>query len=147
MAVDEVKLQALKYICQKVINDPDMLPSAGRTYCNIAVNRICTHLGYGDFSGLLANQIYDKCVSSDEWCRTTGEAANRYSCEGKLCLAVQKGTPHGHCNVIYPSKMVYSGKWKEYVPQAANVGIKNGIMSVNYCFREPPTYVALRRDL
>ena len=143
--VDKPRLQNLMYICQKVVNDPDLLARDGKTFCNIAVNRICIFLGYDGFSGLIANKIYEKCAGTPVWLQVSEYEAHQGALEGELIVATIKGIPNGHCAVVYPGeRMIYSGKWKLYCPQVANVGKTNGIMGASWAFKERPLYVRYR---
>ena len=162
MSLDETKLHQLRYICQKVVNDPDLLPenSKGekvvdpkingpitRTFCNIAVNRICTHMGYDKLAGMLANQIYEHCAKEPAWLHADADSAHEAALCGDLALALLQGQPHGHCAVVYPAgPKIYSGRWQIYCPKVANVGARNGIIGANWAFRERPLYVILRRE-
>lgn len=132
-------------ICEKVAADPELEARGSTTYCNIAVDRICSFLGYEKFKGLVANEILTLCRKSKEWQPASSDACYEAAWMGEVAIAGQSGEPNGHLAVIYPDTKIYSGKWKKYVPKVANVGKRNGIMGVSYAFREEPDYFILRQ--
>ena len=130
-------------LCDSVLIDPDLIPRDGKTYCNTAAYKICFNYGYDLYDPnrkdlMMANEI-EAWVRSN-WAKITGLKANRLANEGKIAMAAQKGTPHGHIAIIYPGAMVYSGKWAKEVPVVANVGARNGVMGCNYAFKTEPAY-------
>lgn len=141
----EARVEDLKHICEKVVGDPNLEPNKDRTYCNVAVIRVCEFFGYDKLKGLTANEIYDFCERSEDWIRGIAESAHEASMIGRVAVAALRGEPHGHVAVLYPKMMLYSGKWERYVPQVANVGKKNGIMGVNWAFSDEPEYFILRK--
>lgn len=143
----EVKAEELKFWCEKIVNDPEMLPKKEKvgtievetTYCNIAVNRICRAMGYDKLDGMTANQIYDHLKSNSEILDPNSAMKNAEG--GHVVIAAQPGTFHGHVAVVWPKlPMVYSGKWSCYVPRVANVGENNGIFGANYAFKDIPEF-------
>lgn len=156
-----VEANALKYWCDKVGNDPEMLaedesgkkipldatprPKTSRTFCNISVQRICRGLGYNELENKMANQIFDYC--SDRWFSCNEIEARDAACIGDLVLAAWKNPEggHGHVAVVYPERlMVYSGKWQRDCPMVAAVD-KPIPIGANYSFRELPRYFRLGR--
>lgn len=140
-------IERLKTICDEVVNDPSLVPSDGKTYCNLAVQRVCRSLGYVDFEGLMANQIFDLCAHSPDWQAVDAEFASATANEGGLCLAAQHGDPHGHVAILYPVGMVWSQKWGKQAPTLANVGGHNAVMGANWAFAAEPTYFIFRGNL
>jgi len=130
-----------------VVSSPRFAPKDGKTFCNLAVDAICSALGYVKFHGLTANEIVDALCSNGDWtaCDETGAAVSAKM--GRLAVAALKGEPHGHVAVVYPGPTVFSGKWKRYVPKVANVGAKNGVMGANWAFKDPPGYYLLVKDV
>lgn len=136
--------ERLKAICDEVVNDPSLVPSDGKTYCNLAVQRVCKAMGYDGFDDLMANQIFDLCSQSGDWQAIDAEFASASANQGVLCLAAQHGDPHGHVAVLYPAGMVWSQKWGKSAPTLANVGGHNAVMGTNWAFADEPTYFIFR---
>ena len=55
----EVEKYNLKHWADRVVNDPEMLARDGKTFCNIAFNRICRGMDYHNLDGMVANEIYE----------------------------------------------------------------------------------------
>lgn len=133
--------ERLKAACDAVVRDPALAPRPdGTTYCNLAVQRVCHELGYEAFAGLMANQIFDLCSQSEDWEEADAEAASAAANQGSLCLAAQRGDPHGHVAILDPTPMVWSQKWDKSAPTLANVGGHNAVMGANWAFAQEPTY-------
>lgn len=128
----------LKRICDAVVKAPTLQAKDGFTYCNMAVQLICKHMGYDGFEGLLANQIYEKCDT--EFKKVDPKWAAEFAATGGVAIAAVRGSPHGHVAVVYPGPTTYSNKWKQEVPLVANVGKTNGVIGANWSFREKPSY-------
>ena len=163
----EVERNSLNFWCQKITNDPELLPEdkEGRkqgapgfdgkivkTYCNISVQRICRGLGYDKLDGMLANQMHE--YLSKNWIIPAGDkkdkmlAAYNAGKIGDLAILAQKGNEHGHVAIVAPREpMLFSGKWGLYVPQVANVGKTNGFMGANWAFPEVPDVFVLGRTI
>ncbi len=153
----EIQLNTLKFYGNKVVNDPAMAPKTLKdasgatilrieTYCNIAFARIAHGcLGMESFFDIQANDIYDYLYRL--WDAVLPAEAHKLALEGKFVGVARKGKPHGHVAVVAPEPMVFSGKWNIYVPMVYNVGgldskgeSMNGILGVNYCFKDPPDF-------
>lgn len=155
----EVAVHNLKFWLDKVVNDPEMLPEdlygkklgdpefklpIFKTFCNIFIQRVCSALGCDDFGGMTANQIHDYLAMNWGLCseKSAQDAANM----GDIVIAAWKNPSpekHGHVAIIYPNPrapMIYSGKWKCYVPWVASVGQDCGIMGSNMAFKDKPDY-------
>lgn len=140
------RIRKLEELCAEVIRkfqpedfDHDGIPE--KTKCNLAVAEVALlYSGVKEFRGLLANQIYDLISGDSRWLVINGLSAQLNAMKGHLCLAAQKGEVHGHVAVILPRPMVYSSKWKAYVPMVANVGVRNGAMGCNFAFAREPHY-------
>lgn len=166
----EVQRHGLEFWCQKIVSDESLLAQdkAGKklgeqgfdgkitkTFCNIALHRICRGMEYDTFEGMLADQIFDRCLA--KWIVPPGTNQERLNAAvaaaelGDLAiLAVRsdklRGVLHGHCAIVYPDKNKgYSGKWGLYCPKVANVGKTNGILGANYAFEEVPFAFILGR--
>ncbi len=144
---DSEAAAAIKEACEAVVADPQLKPlmdehgNAIKTFCNIAVVRVCVAAGYVGFEGKLANDIYQHCVSAKEWSPVTASQAAIAAQQGVLTIAAQPGKPHGHVAVVFPQGgLVYSGKWQTDAPIIANVGAKNGLMGANWAFATQPAY-------
>ena len=135
-------VKKLKRICDSIVKDESLWPKNGLTFCNFAVNLICQHMGYTGFADMVANQIYDKCLKVHT--ETSAAWAEEYANSGEIAVAAQRADPYGHVAVIYPGDGVFSGKWRTQVPLCANVGITCGVVWVNYAFKTPPKYFAIK---
>ncbi|MHB2025116.1 MAG: hypothetical protein ACYCPQ_00550 [Elusimicrobiota bacterium] len=134
-------IERLKAICDEVVRDPALAPRPdGTTYCNLAVQRVSKAMGCEAFAGLMANQIFELCLQSEDWEEADAETASAAANQGVLCLAAQRGDPHGHVAALYPAPMVWSQKWGKQAPTLANVGEHNGVMGANWAFAQEPTY-------
>ena len=139
-------MKRLITICEEIVADPQLRPrKVGEiitTYCNVAVRRIAVEMGYTGFaSSMTANDMI--AHMRQHWLRTTAEDARTQACAGKLAIAAQTGTQHGHVAVIYPDVMGYSESWKKLVPMIANVGKTNGILRTSQAFMTEPDYYVL----
>ena len=121
----------LKETCDKHLKNPDLLARDGQTFCNVFVHRVLSDLGYTKFTGFLANQIFDFCSQTPDWVLVNIDDSYDLCHKDIFVLAAERGAPHGHVAIVYPSKLnTYSGKWSRYAPQVASVGKKNGIMGL-----------------
>ena len=114
-----------------------------RTFCNVAVRRICHALGYDGLEGQIANQMVEFCLK--KWIVPCGDNQDKFNAAGQaaeigdIAILGAKGTPPGHVAIVHPGKMLYSGTWSLYCPLVANVGKDNKICGANYAFpvKEP----------
>lgn len=130
----------VKEACEKHLLSADLIARDGKTFCNFFVQRVANDLGCRELDNRTANQIYDYVSAATFWIKISAKMALDKAKEGFLVIACCKGDPHGHAAVVYPSMLVFSGKWGAYVPQVANVGKKNGVMGANFAFEDPPHY-------
>jgi hypothetical protein len=115
------------YDAYHVPKDVDGKPG-DETFCNMAVNYVCSRLGYEKFKGMVANQIVDYMRRKpEEWEPVNMDAAQALANEGRLLLAGVQDEPHGHVAVIRPGVEEYSGKWKAKAPKTGNVGGSSAI--------------------
>lgn len=129
------------------LNRPEYQPGGGLTHCNAYVNEVCQAIGWKSFDGLLANQIIDLMVSSDQWTETPLEKCQFLANQGTLVIAALKADPHGHINIICPGKEKTSGRWG-LVPSCANVGKEVFIgKGINWAFSDMPKFYAWRPSL
>lgn len=139
----EDKGDILKAICDEVINDPDLQPHGGRTFCNKGAERISHVMGCFDFDGLEldADQMYTLISCSLNWTKCTGQEATIHALSGGLAFAImtsiELGELHGHIAAIYPVGMQWSGSLSKDVPLVANCGKQNGEEKVSQAF--PPS--------
>ena len=124
-----------------VYENPRYTPHDGITYCNMAVHYIASQCGFGGFKTTdLANDMYDTMIKSDDWIKVEYVGVHNLN-NGMLCIAAQKGDPHGHIVVLRPGVFVKSAKWEKKVPKCLNIGKTNFIdKGVNYAFEKPPHY-------
>lgn len=145
--------QKLGKICDRVVADPVLAPERDsdgkitKTKCNLAVQIICEEMGYGDFLGLVANQIYALAKKGKDWKKASGDEASAAANGGALAIAAVQGTPHGHVAILYPGPKVWSGHWNREAPVIANVGVRNGVMGANWAFAKEPDYFVLVKHL
>lgn len=134
---------ALKAICDEVINDPDLHPRNGQTFCNVAARRIASALGCQDFDNrnLVADELIAIMMSSFAWSKVDGSTATIHALGGGLAFAamtsVELGEAHGHLAAIYPVGMGRSASLQKDVPYVANCGKSNGEQKVSQAF--PPS--------
>jgi hypothetical protein len=121
-----------------IVKNPAFQPRNGSTFCNFATQLIAEGIfGTDSLNGLTANQIHAKI--SKEWRKVSAEDAVNFA-KHSFVIASQAGEKHGHVATVLPLPMVSSGKWGPAVPVCANVGVKNGIMGVNFAFSSEPEY-------
>lgn len=143
----------LRKICERVVADPALAPEKDangtitKTKCNLAVQIVCEEMGYGDFLGMVANDIYALVKKSKDWKRMSGEDASEAANEGKLAIAAVQGKPHGHVAILFPGPEIWSGHWNREAPSLANVGIRNGVMGASWAFAKEPEWFVLVRPL
>lgn len=140
----------LKAILDAVRAQPDLAPRDGKTFCNIALDRILGLYGatrLTDAAGhvLCANDMVDRMRASLRlWTPVSGEVATARASVGTLVVAAQ-GNPcgHGHVAPVYPAGMEKSGSWGKFVPVLSNVGVKNAILRASQCFAKEPLYYSV----
>lgn len=117
------------------------------TYCNKAVEYICHEVwGFKGFTGMLANQMFDRMRGAPDFAVVDAEAAQKLANDARMVIAAQKGDEHGHVAVVVPGKTLYSSNWRGMAPLVANVGRRNGIMGGNFAFHTEPTFFVLIDD-
>jgi hypothetical protein len=124
-------------------NSEEYLKQRPITFCNQFVTQIAEGFGHMKFKGLLANEMVDLMITSDEWCSCgNGVEAKKKADLGYLVLAGLKGNEHGHVAVVLPGEaVVLSGKWGIGCPQVANIGRTNFLgQGANYAFDAKPGY-------
>jgi hypothetical protein len=115
------------------VYDRDLQPTPdGRTFCNIASERIAAAMGYIFPPGLLANDMIAHIAAS--WPEDTLDRAHQHALKGGLAFVTLLDHPHGHLCSIAPQPGEYSSTWVAVVPLVANVGRTNGIMRVSGAF-------------
>ncbi len=103
----------------------DLTPKPdGTTFCNIFIQSICTTMGYDNFSGMNANQMFQKMSgTSSGWISVEDEVAQFHANAGVLVIAAwSNAAGHGHVNLIIPGLIENSNSAGKSVPKCANVG-------------------------
>lgn len=141
--MNEVALRLIDAICEAydayhVPKDVDGKPGL-ETFCNLAVNYVCSRMGYEKFKGMVANQIVDYMKRKpEEWEPVKMADAQAFANDGRLLLAGAQEAPHGHVTVLRPGIEEYSGKWSAKVPKTVDVGGGSEIgKSLAYAFGGP----------
>jgi len=130
-------------ICEAYSNKT-LSPTETETYCNLAVDMICSKMGYYEFRGLTANQMIIQMENSDRWQKIDMDFAQDRANEGNLVIAGRMNSPHGHVVVIIPGMPVYSPKFRKELPRCMNVGKHNFISKgISWAFTELPTFYLL----
>ena len=138
--------------CCEVYDDPSMQPTKDsqgnlETYCNLAVQAICAHVGYNKFYHMMANQIVDfmEC-HPEEWEKIDISKAQETCNSGRLVICGLKMDVHGHVAVVRPGVAGLSVKWgNSPVPKVVNIGSKNMIgKSINWVMADKPNAYALK---
>lgn len=140
-------MKVLDVLCE-VYDNPQFRPRAGMTFCNLAVNTVCSKLGYQAFEGLFANEIVDIMEHSDKWITIPIGMAQTLANKGMVVIAGEKKFPHGHIVVIRAGNEEYSQKWNIHVPKCMNIGENNFIdKGVNWAFKDMPKFYLYIGDL
>lgn len=128
--------EQLRSILEEVIHDPKFQPRDGTTFCNLAVQKVCNAFDIYDFDGMIANEMIDALEKNmlKGWRPCGGEKASEHALIGGLAIAGKRGGDHGHVAVVWPGSMDYSPNYGKMVPMLANVGEKNGIISMSWAF-------------
>lgn len=138
--------EQLKEILDTVRNQKDLIPHDGKTFCNIALDRV---LGFCGISRIvnpltgqphMANSMIDYMRASTKWQPVNGDVACARASQGVLVVACQQEDGHGHVSPVYPIPMAFSGSWGKDVPMLSNVGKRNGVLRASQCFHDEPTY-------
>ena len=115
-------------ICDAYDNPAFTPKPDGTTFCNFAVQSVCTAMGYKDFDGMTADQMVSKMVSDPDWSPVPFDNAQNLANQGSLVVAglegAQMGQAHGHVVIIRPGRTCFSGKWQN-TPRCLNVGAEN----------------------
>ena len=134
------QIDALKAICDEVIADPSLEPSAGVTHCNEGARRVANAMGYFGFNdeSLLADDMVAIMNAGGPWSKVDGETAAAHAQVGGLAFAAmssyQLGEAHGHIAAVYPAPMQFSGSFNKKVPMVANVGKQDAEEKVSAAF-------------
>lgn len=139
----------LKTLCDQVVSDPSLESKEGKTFCNIGVDKICSHFGYyfrdkqdDPNTVWLADQIYDWMM--ENWKKVDDETACNLANDGLIVIAAHRDIPHGHVTVLYPGLPVWSSKWCKECPAVVNIGMpegkRNEICGANWAFKDEPLY-------
>lgn len=146
------ELEKLKALLDRIVKDPGFSPERDesgaivKTKCNLAVQYVLKGYGYEKFDGLMANEICDKILTSEEWLELQSTQAQKAANFGKPVIAVHPYKEHGHVAMIAPGQLSTSGAWGVSVPYVANVGKDQGYMGANFAFPvadSPPHYYML----
>lgn len=130
----------LKDILDKALSNPEFSPSLGTTHCNSAVQFIASSMGCGEFSGMLADGIYDSMAnnSSGKWARVDPSDAAIWALSNGLSIAALPSyrlvESHGHVAALAPLPQEYSNTFRIEVPMVANVGKTVGYMRTSEAF-------------
>lgn len=126
---------------------PEYQPSEGVTHCNGYVAEVCEIYGFKGLFDRTANEIIDTIAVNTEWSQLPIEKTQELANGGSLIMAVLKGNPHGHINIICPGKSKTSGRWG-LVPSCANVGKDVFIgKGINWAFSDMPKFYVWRKTL
>lgn len=141
----------LKEILDSVREQKDLRAEYGKTYCNIALDRILGLYGVPRMTNPLtqkphlANDMIDTMIAcTNIWSRVNGDFACSRASQGILVIACQKLTTHGHLAPVYPLPMAFSPSWNKNVPMLSNVGKRNDILRASQCFRTEPDYFSVK---
>lgn len=130
--------------CYNARENPDFKSKGSTTYCNFAVQYVSEYMGYNDFEGLRANDIYDKVIGDPDWIRVKDEEAQRKANVGALAIAAWKRPERhpGHVAIVVPGMHGSSMKWNsDTVPMVLSIGSVNFIgRGANWAFSEKPEY-------
>ena len=132
--------------CDNALSNSKFQPDGFTTHCNEAVFSIFKQLDFDIFWNMEAKRIMmaNEMVTWMKVCPlfklVTIDEAIKASVDGvSLCVAGQQEAIHGHVCVLYPTdKTTFSGHWQQSVPMIANIGKTNGIMGLNYAFKDIP---------
>jgi hypothetical protein len=144
-----MNMPLLQKILESLIKSPDLQPI---TFCNIAVDRACSMMGYHGFHGssgkaLMANQMIDKMRT--EWAKISPEKAVELAKDNEIVIAAWKNEQgvHGHVAIVAPMDMAKSPSWGKLVPFVGNVGKTNDFMMASKAFPVEPEYYAQKESM
>jgi hypothetical protein len=86
----------------RVFNMPAIQPAHGLTWCNVALHKYALLWGHTAFEGKTANEISAAIEGSTEWQAVTPAEGCAFANTGRLVVAYQQGTPHGHVAAVLP---------------------------------------------
>jgi len=144
-----MNMPLLQKILESLVKSPDLQPI---TFCNIAVDRACSMMGYYGFHDItgkpiLANQMIDKMRA--EWLKVTAEKAVAVAKNNEIAIAAWKNEQgaHGHVAIVAPMDMAKSPSWGKPVPFVGNIGKTNDFMLASKAFPAEPEYYAQKETL
>lgn len=133
-----------------IMNDPDLQPRDGSTFCNFGVQKFLTKgYGYMKMNGLTADEMFEYMASHFlEWQKLQdAEHAKQRADLGDATIAAHPYAGHGHVAMVRPNcPLGHSGQWGIDCAALSNVGKTNGLMLANFAFPvhdTPPTYFRL----
>lgn len=122
-------------------------PTSGITYCNQSVDYVSGAMGFYDFKGLLANQMFDLMKKSSQWKEVDARGAQALANEGTLVIGAWKNlNGHGHVTIVRPGELRVSASWGSVAPKIMNIGEDNFIDKIaSFAFSKEtmPTWFAL----
>ncbi len=126
--------EKVKEFMLALVKAPELQPTNGKTFCNIAARRVAQFFGCHDFDApnLLADEMIWILLGSTYWIKTMdGEVAAAFAQSGNLAFAVMSserlGDDHGHIAAVFPAQCELSPSLGHPVPLLANVGKTCGI--------------------
>ena len=109
--------------CEKAVRDPRFQEESGKTYCNLFVQAVMSHVGCQGFGGLLANDVLSRIEKANDWRKLDPDEAWRTANDGELVIAGCKNpSGHGHLCVVIAGPLTWSKSHGDDVPMVANVG-------------------------
>lgn len=119
------------------------------SFCNQFVQYVCNGMGYTNFQGMDANQMFAYMSDpANGWIAISDEAVvQAHANDGVIVLAAHATLgSHGHVNLILPGILEQSGSFNKRVPACANIGkdvFYGKKISFAFTPQEAPTYFAL----
>lgn len=103
---------------------PKLMDGFSITYCNQFIMYLCDGLGYEEFGGKNANEIFDFMSDpKNGWLSVDEQVAQSHANNGAIVLAGWKNpTGHGHVCLVLPGILEKSGSYGRAVPKVCNIG-------------------------
>lgn len=130
----------IKDVLDQALANPDFKPYQGVTHCNEAIQFIAKEFGCDEFTGMLADDIYETIVTnkSKKWDKVDSADASIWALSNGLAVAAlpsyRLGEAHGHIVAVAPLPQEYSNTFRTEVPMVANLGKSVGYMRTSEAF-------------
>lgn len=112
----------IHYIAGKIFDSREFRKKGGKTFCNMAVAKFLSRVGYTALNGKLANQCIEWMEKSGDFISVGSNVAGELVNNGGVVVAGARGDVHGHVVICLPGQTKNYPPWGQEVPLCMNIG-------------------------